>query len=108
MTSIFGKDFRHGVKPLDKVVVFYTSAGSHSYTLTFFYLHYNGRFVIFIHYFRSYYPYYSMVEILSPCPSNWKLSPVESCRWIEKEMKKQFPLGVFKGAGTKQKQAGGA
>ncbi len=51
---------------------------------------------------------FSMVEILSPCPSNWKLSPVESCRWIDKEMKKHFPLGVFKGAGTKQKQVGGA
>jgi len=49
---------------------------------------------------------FSMVEILSPCPSNWKLSPVESCRWIETEMKKHFPLGVFKGAGAKQKQAG--
>jgi len=49
---------------------------------------------------------FSMVEILSPCPSNWKLSPVESCRWIESEMKNHFPLGVFKGSGVKQKQAG--
>ncbi len=39
---------------------------------------------------------FSMVEILSPCPSNWKLSPVDSCRWIEKEMIRYFPLGVVK------------
>jgi 2-oxoglutarate ferredoxin oxidoreductase subunit beta len=39
---------------------------------------------------------FSMVEILSPCPSNWKLSPVESCRWIEQVMKQNFPLGVVK------------
>ncbi len=39
---------------------------------------------------------FSMVEILSPCPSNWKLSPVDSCRWIEEEMIGHFPLGVVK------------
>ncbi len=40
---------------------------------------------------------FSLVEILSPCPSNWKLSPIESCRWIEREMIRNFPLGVYKG-----------
>jgi len=40
---------------------------------------------------------FSMVEILSQCPSNWKLSPVDSCRYIEQEMTPYFPLGVFKG-----------
>ena len=39
---------------------------------------------------------FSMVEILSPCPSNWKLSPVESCKWIDQEMRNHFPLGVIK------------
>ena len=39
---------------------------------------------------------FSMVEILSQCPSNWKLSPLESCRWIEKGMMPQFPVGVYK------------
>lgn len=42
---------------------------------------------------------FSMVEILSPCPSNWKLSPVQSCQWIEKEMIHHFPLGVYKEQG---------
>jgi 2-oxoglutarate/2-oxoacid ferredoxin oxidoreductase subunit beta len=47
---------------------------------------------------------FSMVEILSPCPSNWKLTPVESNRWIEKEMIHHFPLGVFRGEREKRKQ----
>jgi len=39
---------------------------------------------------------FSMVEILSPCPTNWKMSPLESWQWIDKEMAKEFPLGVIK------------
>jgi 2-oxoglutarate/2-oxoacid ferredoxin oxidoreductase subunit beta len=39
---------------------------------------------------------YSLVEILSPCPVNWKMSPAESCKWIDEVMVKYFPLGVFK------------
>jgi 2-oxoglutarate ferredoxin oxidoreductase subunit beta len=39
---------------------------------------------------------FSLVEILSPCPTNWKMGPIESCRWIDEVMTKQFPLGVVK------------
>ncbi len=39
---------------------------------------------------------FSMVEILSPCPTNWKMTPLQSWQWIEKEMSATFPLGVFK------------
>jgi len=39
---------------------------------------------------------FSLVEILSPCPTNWKMSPLEAWQWIDKEMTKQFPLGVIK------------
>ena len=39
---------------------------------------------------------FSMVEILSPCPTNWKMSPLESWQWVGKEMTKVFPLGVVK------------
>ena len=39
---------------------------------------------------------YSLVEILSPCPTNWKMTPVESWQWIDNEMSKEFPLGVIK------------
>ena len=39
---------------------------------------------------------YTLVEILSPCPTNWKMSPVDSCKWVDSTMSKVFPLGVFK------------
>jgi 2-oxoglutarate ferredoxin oxidoreductase subunit beta len=39
---------------------------------------------------------FSMVEILSPCPINWGMSPVESCKWIDEVMSKEYPLGVIK------------
>lgn len=39
---------------------------------------------------------FSLVEILSPCPTNWKLTPVEACAHIEKEITKTFPLKVIK------------
>ena len=39
---------------------------------------------------------FSMVEILSPCPTNWKMTPVKSWQWIDEEMTKIFPLGVYK------------
>jgi 2-oxoglutarate ferredoxin oxidoreductase subunit beta len=39
---------------------------------------------------------FSLVEILSPCPIDWKLSPPDSLKWIEKEMISVFPLGIFR------------
>jgi len=39
---------------------------------------------------------FSLIEILSPCPTNWKMSSVNSCKWIDDVMSKVFPPGVFK------------
>ena len=39
---------------------------------------------------------FSMVEILSPCPTNWKMSALDACKWIDDVMVKEFPLGVVK------------
>ena len=39
---------------------------------------------------------FSLIEILSPCPVNWKMAPVEAARWIDDEMIKTFPLKVIK------------
>jgi len=38
----------------------------------------------------------SLVELLSPCPTYWRMSPAEAMDWIEKEMTKVFPLGCLK------------
>lgn len=41
---------------------------------------------------------FSMVEILSTCPTNWGLDPIEALKRIENEMIPHYPLGVFVGA----------
>jgi 2-oxoglutarate ferredoxin oxidoreductase subunit beta len=39
---------------------------------------------------------FSLIEILSPCPTNWKMSPVDACRWIDENAVNVFPLKVIK------------
>ena len=39
---------------------------------------------------------FTMVEILSPCPTNWGMEPVEAVEWLEREMIPVFPLGEIK------------
>lgn len=39
---------------------------------------------------------FSLVEVLSTCPTNWGLTPVESLRWVEENLAQKFPLAVFK------------
>lgn len=41
---------------------------------------------------------FTMVELLSTCPTNWGLSPVESLDWLRENMIPYYPLGVFKEA----------
>jgi 2-oxoisovalerate ferredoxin oxidoreductase beta subunit len=38
---------------------------------------------------------FSLIEVLSPCPTIWKLAPVDSQHWVRDVMEKEFPLGVF-------------
>ncbi|MCR4398415.1 MAG: thiamine pyrophosphate-dependent enzyme [Firmicutes bacterium] len=39
---------------------------------------------------------FSIVELLSSCPTNWGKSPADALRWIEEKMIPVFPLGEFK------------
>ena len=39
---------------------------------------------------------FSMVELLSSCPTNWGLTPVEALHWMEEHMIPFFPLGDYK------------
>ncbi len=39
---------------------------------------------------------FSLVEVLSVCPSGWKMTPVQSKKWMEEHMFNIFPLGVYK------------
>ena len=42
---------------------------------------------------------FSLVEVLSTCPTNWGLSPTESITWMRENMMPHYPLGVFKKKG---------
>jgi len=47
---------------------------------------------------------FTMIELLSPCPTNWKMSPIDACKWIEETMTKTFPLGVIKDVVTSDRK----
>jgi 2-oxoglutarate/2-oxoacid ferredoxin oxidoreductase subunit beta len=40
---------------------------------------------------------YSIVEVLSTCPTNWGLDPVEALKWVQDNMVPYYALGNFKG-----------
>lgn len=39
---------------------------------------------------------FSMVELLSTCPTNWGMTPIQSLEWVETNMVPAYPLGDFK------------
>ena len=39
---------------------------------------------------------FSLIEVLSTCPTNWGLPPQEALKWLKENMIPQFPLGVYK------------
>jgi 2-oxoglutarate ferredoxin oxidoreductase subunit beta len=43
---------------------------------------------------------FTLIEILSQCPTNWKMSPVDACCWVDDVMAKEFPLGIIKDTRT--------
>ncbi len=40
---------------------------------------------------------FSIVEVLSICPTNWGMSPQKSLEWLEQNMMEHYPLGNYKG-----------
>ena len=39
---------------------------------------------------------FSLVEVLSTCPTNWGKTPQEALKWLEEIMIPTYPLGVYK------------
>lgn len=46
---------------------------------------------------------FSMIEVLSTCPTNWGMTPIEANKWVEEKMMATYPLGVYK---DKDKEVG--
>lgn len=43
---------------------------------------------------------FSIIEILSTCPTNWGLSPVDALSWLRENMMPYYPLGTYKDIDT--------
>jgi 2-oxoglutarate ferredoxin oxidoreductase subunit beta len=43
---------------------------------------------------------FSLVELVSTCPTNWGMTPMEAVRWAEDNMLRYYPLGEFKTPGN--------
>jgi 2-oxoglutarate ferredoxin oxidoreductase subunit beta len=41
---------------------------------------------------------FSLVEMLSPCPTYWGVEPLEALKWIDEKVLPKYPLGVIKDA----------
>ncbi len=39
---------------------------------------------------------FSLVEVVSTCPTNWGMTPVKALQWLEENMLPYYPLGVYK------------
>jgi len=48
---------------------------------------------------------FSLIEVLSPCPTNWKMDPIDACKWIDEVVMNTFPLGVLKDITGEKKDA---
>jgi len=48
---------------------------------------------------------FSLVEILSSCPTNWGMTPQDALKWVDSNMIPYYPLGVCKDRGGKEAKA---
>jgi 2-oxoglutarate ferredoxin oxidoreductase subunit beta len=49
---------------------------------------------------------FSLVEVLSPCPTNWGMEPIPAVEWLEANMIPAYPLGEIKNTlGAAEKKA---
>jgi len=39
---------------------------------------------------------YSMIEVLSNCPTNWGMTALDSIKWLEENMLPYYPTGIYK------------
>ena len=39
---------------------------------------------------------FSLIEVISTCPTNWGMTPSEAMKWAEEKMLPYYPLGVYK------------
>ncbi len=45
---------------------------------------------------------FSLVEVVSSCPTNWGMTPDEALKWVDDKMIPYYPLGVYKDRSAKE------
>ena len=45
---------------------------------------------------------FSLVEVVSSCPTNWGMTPDDALKWVEEKMIPYYPLGVYKDRSAKE------
>ena len=45
---------------------------------------------------------FSLVEVISSCPTNWGMTPQKALEWIDTNMIPYYPLGVYKDRSAKE------
>ena len=48
---------------------------------------------------------FSLVEVVSSCPTNWGMTPVKALEWVEEKMIPYYPLGVYKDRSAEKEAA---
>ena len=47
---------------------------------------------------------FSLIEVISSCPTNWGLAPDKALEWLEENMITYYPLGVYKDKTAKEEE----
>ena len=47
---------------------------------------------------------FSLVEVISSCPTNWGMTPKKALEWIDEKMIPYYPLGVYKDRSLKEEE----
>ena len=48
---------------------------------------------------------FSLVEVISACPTNWGMTPQKALQWVESDMLPYYPLGVYKDRSAAKEEA---
>ncbi len=48
---------------------------------------------------------FSLVEVVSSCPTNWGMTPIDALKWIDDNMLPYYPLGVYKDRSAEKEEA---
>ena len=47
---------------------------------------------------------FSLIEVISSCPTNWGMTPQAALKWIDEKMIPYYPLGVYKDRSAKKEE----